>query len=175
MLKLVLLSILMVHYGSAHTYHTGECPAVTPMPEFDMKKVRIIIQLHHRFCFFYSVFFCFGIAIGHCSWHLNQTSRHFFLRFNYCVNIIYAGCCFLCLLAGLNFIVNTEWFVRSFERYFGRQMCCTRPTSYGIDFVLSFGVVMLLNDFQTWNGIAYANMRLFLLSLRPLFAHWYQK
>lgn len=32
----------MVHYGYGHTYHTGECPAVTPMPEFDMKRVRII-------------------------------------------------------------------------------------------------------------------------------------
>lgn len=51
MLKLALLAILMVHYGHGHTYHTGECPSVTPMPDFDMRKVRqfrlIVIDLQN--------------------------------------------------------------------------------------------------------------------------------
>lgn len=95
MLKLVLLSILMVHYGSAHTYHTGECPAVAPMPEFDMKRVRIIKPHHLFFCLFLN-----------CSWHLNKHRSVFSSSSNYCVNIIYVAVVFFfkLLLVGSNFI-----------------------------------------------------------------------
>lgn len=43
MLKVVVFAVLaLVHYGHGHTYHTGECPSVTPMQDFDMKRVRIL-------------------------------------------------------------------------------------------------------------------------------------
>lgn len=45
MLRVLLLAVLMVHYGHGHTYHTGQCPQVAPMPEFDMKRVRFFLLL----------------------------------------------------------------------------------------------------------------------------------
>lgn len=39
MLKTIVVVVLMVQYGYSHTYHTGECPSVMPMPEFDMRQV----------------------------------------------------------------------------------------------------------------------------------------
>lgn len=38
MLRVLLLTIVMVHFSQGHTYHTGQCPQVQAMPEFDMKR-----------------------------------------------------------------------------------------------------------------------------------------
>lgn len=43
MLRVLLLAVLMVHYSQSHTYHTGQCPQVQAMPEFDMKRVSTLI------------------------------------------------------------------------------------------------------------------------------------
>lgn len=45
MLKTIVLVALMVQYGYSHTYHTGECPTVTPMPDFDMRQVSHLFDL----------------------------------------------------------------------------------------------------------------------------------
>ncbi|XP_031641229.1 apolipoprotein D-like [Contarinia nasturtii] len=39
MLKIAVFAVLvLVHTINGHTYHSGECPSVAPMPDFDMKK-----------------------------------------------------------------------------------------------------------------------------------------
>lgn len=38
MFKTIIVLTLVCHYGNAHTYHTGGCPAVEPMSGFDMKQ-----------------------------------------------------------------------------------------------------------------------------------------
>jgi len=39
MLRIVVLVLIaLLHYGHGHTYHTGECPSVAPMPDFDIKR-----------------------------------------------------------------------------------------------------------------------------------------
>lgn len=40
--KLILLVVLTFHYVSAHQIYENECPAVTPMPDFDIEKVRVL-------------------------------------------------------------------------------------------------------------------------------------
>lgn len=38
--KIILLVVLAFHCVSAHKIYEDECPAVDPMPEFDITKVR---------------------------------------------------------------------------------------------------------------------------------------
>lgn len=50
MLRIVVLAVFaLLHYGHGHTYHTGECPSVAPMPDFDMKRVRIFFTISVSF------------------------------------------------------------------------------------------------------------------------------
>lgn len=41
MFKYIVILTLIFHYGHGHTYHTGECPSVSPQPDFDMKQVSV--------------------------------------------------------------------------------------------------------------------------------------